>query len=819
MVDKNNPDVRFEEELGVHHSTEEINVDEASQNFGFQVETETVFKRLAEDIYRGREAGIREPLTNAVTSVIRATNEGYLDDEEEGIILIELHDRGNSQVLTLRDNGVGITKDEVDRVVTQIGKSTTRSATHLTGQFGMGFLATWMLAGGTDGGFVMHSNPRGVDEEPFKGIWDSNGFTVIDNNMDTVGGLGEDEYGVEFEIFVDQSIRKDELVEWIDRYCEWTRVPVLFRKFEEDGVVDEEYPPKNLMDKYEEIESEEGDSASDLGYSIVGNDEFRYYELEHNAFTAVCSNLVERRSGIRTGNSLDKCILMDVPIQKPWRRSDAPLKTLELRIHYETPMVVDGPHEGMFVVTDAENPDSLGNDYISRSELTTNDIVTPFPTGTRDMLQDDTGFIEWLNEKFYEMYYSDIASIIQRVDTLDEYCSLSDDEVRDFHNVMDEVSDAYTLSHQSISNIKSRTNTDFSTNFQSILSELQNSYVSVAPEGVSGVSRNENRDEKQLRDVVRDVYNTDSNVYMAHRITQESAEFVWASEANHYVVRVASKNQDKYKDSLGWKELSSLDFESDLEMDDSTRMKFTEDATQISDERVNVHIDSYSNTIATTAGELKETVSATETIGTGDNEYKLEKLIIFQRTGHNISDNEQMVSDNIGTVSVGKDVYEYLKDTENVWTADYALDYELTVPTSDGTVYTLTEESVDDEVVIHIVDEETANDFRDENVMSSVQNWLREEVDGTPDGAKYMPITPFEFQFGNVNITYWKHCTIQTQVNENMTRGVVPANSDVELYAKAVLDTETQATKALETVGANWTEGGKELLESLGHLD
>jgi hypothetical protein len=818
MEENDNSEVRFEEELGVHHSPEQIDTNEVSRKFDFEVETETVFKRLAEDIYKGREAGIREPLTNAVTSVIRSANEGYLEDREEGIIVIELYDNGNSLTLTLRDNGVGITEDEVDKVVTQIGKSTTRSSTHLTGQFGMGFLATWMLAGGSDGGFIMSSNPRGVEQGPFKGIWDSNGFSKVDGDMNTVGGLDEDEYGVEFEIFVDQSIDKESLVGWIDKYAEWTRVPVLFREHEDGEVTDEEYPPKNLLDKYEEIESDEGDSASDMGYQVYGGDELTYYDIEHDAFTAVCSNLTNRHSGITRSKSLDRCVLMDVPIQTPWNsRHDLPLSTLEVRINYETPVVVDGPHEGMFVVTDAENPDSLGSNYLSRSKLTENDVVTPFPTGTRDMLQDDTGFVEWLTEKFYKIHYTNIASIVQEVDTIDQYCSLTDDEVEDFHNILDEISDSYNFTSTSVSTVKSRARTDFDPEFEKILPNLHGISVSIAPEGRSGVSKKENRDSKSVRDIVRDTWGTDKEVYMAHRVTQEPAEFVWTSEMEHYVVRLASSNQGLYKDTLGWKELNSLEFDSDLEISDSDRKKFTDNSTNVSDERVNIHVgSSYSNTVAVTAGTLKQKLQDRESIGSGEDKYLIHKVILFQRGGHNISDNKDMVGMNIGTASVGSEVYDYLKDCDRVWTADFALNHQLTVPASNGTEYNLREENLGDEAVVHIVDKETTQDFREPDIMDSVQSWLRSNTPA-PDEAFYVPLTPFEYQFGNVEITYWKDYEIQTQ-REGRSRKNVPADSDVELYAKAVIESDGGEVEALKTVGANWTDGGKELLQSLGYL-
>lgn len=794
--------VRFDEEMGVHHTRPRLETEEVDGSFDFEVETEAVFKRLAEDIYKGKEAGVREPLTNSVTSVIRASTEGYLENKDEGIIVFNLYDDGESLKLTMRDNGVGLTREEIDRVVTQIGKSTTRTQTNLTGQFGMGFLATWMLAGGTDGGFIMHSNPRGVDEGPFTGIWDSNGFSEV-SGLETISSLGDDDYGVLFEIFIDQNITREELENWIDSYSEWTRVPVLFRKHNDDGtVVDEEYPDKSILDKYEAIQN--GTDPEEFGTILYRDAELNHYTFEHDAFTAVNSNL---RS---SDSSLNKLILMDVPISMNWRISRKfPLNTIEIRLNYETPIVVDGPHQGKFVASKNEAK-NLGSDFISVETLTTEDVVTPHPTGTRDMVNDDTGFMEWLGEKFYDQYYEDIAGILQNIDTLAEYCDLSDDDREFFHEVLREVNDTYHLNQRSLKNIESRTKTTFDSDFAEVIPELHNSHVSVAPEGHKGVSRKDNRESIRLRNLIPKTHNTNKSVYMGHRITQDKAEFVWTAEGDHYVVQVNSGRQDVFNDVLGWKSLSDIDYETDLEMSDAERNKFTEDNTEPKDERVTLHLGSYSNTKSMTAKELMSKVQNKDIIvDDNDESYVLEKLIIFKRNGHNISDNDSIVGSVIGTVSLSNEVYEYIKGTENTWTAEEALDKEMILPASDGEYYNIHKE-LDENIVTHVMDESTIEKFRDEDVMESVQEWVRAR-DETPDDCVYLPVTRFEKQFASME-RHWRDWSIETEYNHSSYHRV-SVSTDVELYAEAVIDNDDPVVDALKTVGADWENGGKEIVE------
>lgn len=816
--DKDDSSLRFDDEMGVHHAGDGIENTEVERQYEFEVETEPVFKRLAEDIYQGREAGIREPLTNSVTSIIRATEEGYIENADEGIIVLELYDEGNVGRLTLRDNGVGITREELDKVVTQIGKSTSRSAEELTGKFGMGFLATWMLAGGTDGGFGMYSNPRGVEEGPFFGFWDNSGFSEMEPPESSVAGLSENEHGVQFEIFLDQSISTEDVVSWIDKYSEWTRVPVLFRHHTEDGVEDEEYPSKRLMDKYEDIQN--GTDPEDLDYDISG-DELEYYKVETDAFTAINSNLEEvDDSSSRVFNysrSFNNCILMDVPIKPDWRvDSSFPLESFEIRLNYETPVVVDGPHKGCFVITGDKDPESLGDDYIPYESLTTEDVVTPFPTGTRDYLQDDMGFVEWLSEKIYKMYYEDIAENVRNISTMDEYCELSDEEVADFHEVMKEICDSYNIRSKSdVETVEDLALTSFDPEFKQALPILDNRSVSLAPKGDKGVSRQQNRSNIKARKIVRETYNNDDKrVFMAHRITQERAEFVWEAENRHYVVRIASGNQQDFKDLFGWEELGDLDFEEDLEMSDEDRLEFTDNSQSVSEKRVTLHIGNYSTTKKMTAKTLKENIKNRETItDNNDKDHQMKQLILFHRTEDNISYHKDIVGESIASVSVGTEVYDYLNDVPNVWTADI-IEEGITVTISNGSEIELPEGNFPENSVYHVVDEETAKSFRQTEVMTDIQDWIRNNTDAADD-AVYVPITPVEKNFGGISIGY-RTWSIDTQGSENGSyRRNISLNSEVELYVRAIIDENTPAYEALKTIQAGWSDGGKELVDEL----
>jgi len=810
--------IRFETELGEHQIGDKLDSEHIKNNYNFEVESETVFKRLANDIYNGKKASIREPLTNGITAIFRAIEDGYMEDASEGIILFELYESNDDRRLKIRDNGVGMTRDEIDTIISVIGTSTSRSSSNLTGKFGMGFLATWMLAGGVEGGFIMHTNPRGVEEGPISGIWNSNSYSEYDTEILT-GGLKEDEYGTEFDIMISPDIDTDDVVNWIYEYSTWSRIPVLFRHYTDDGVTDEEFTPTNIIDKYEDIENGDGDKHSDV--TVQSSNELQYYTIESEHFTAVNSNLREKSDQMMYHSYISNVILLDVPIDNIGalgNNKNFPLNSLEIRINSETPVVVEGPHEGKYIVSESESK-NLGDEYISENLLTVNDIVTPSPTGTRDMLQDTEEFTEWLADKFYKIHYEHISGSIKNITSIDDYCNLSSEERNIFHDTLKEISDSsYRIHAQDISKIESRTNIKFDKELGDMLPLLHSGELSVAPEGETGISKMSNRENEPIDELLLETRNSNSNVYMGHRITQEKAEFIWAADNDHYVARVNKKEQEKYEKYFGWKSLSDIDYETSLKMSDEKRDEFVNPDVSVEDEDIKVHISSYSTIRNVKVSKIKETVKNKSTIRFDEEqntEYEICKLIIFKKGKTSISQHKDIVDDLIATTSVSSDVYDYLIDTPNVWGAEEAINKTIEIPASDGNKYNI-RNKLPDNVVTHIVNEDTLKDFRKSDYIKNIGGYIKRH-NKTPNDAVYLPMSRFEYQFGNMNRDRSKYSNrdylnISTQeLKDNSVWSI--DTTDVKLYLDAFVDEETPKVTALKTVKTNWDEGGKEIIE------
>lgn len=122
----------------------------------FQIYLPGLLKVLAESLYSTKKVAIRELIQNAHDSCIRRQVEGR-DPNYEPRINITVD--SEARTVTIQDNGSGLTAEGVRTYLSTIGRSYTRQlgenlsilspeqASQLIGQFGMGFLSAFLVAG------------------------------------------------------------------------------------------------------------------------------------------------------------------------------------------------------------------------------------------------------------------------------------------------------------------------------------------------------------------------------------------------------------------------------------------------------------------------------------------------------------------------------------------------------------------------------------------------------------------------------------------------------------------------------------------------
>ena len=120
-----------------------------------QIHTENIFPIIKKAVYSGHEVFLRELISNGVDAIAKrrmAALAGDCSEAAEGKINIRI-DR-EAKTLTISDNGIGMTADEVKRYINQVAFSSAeeflekykREGDAIIGHFGLGFYSSFMVA-------------------------------------------------------------------------------------------------------------------------------------------------------------------------------------------------------------------------------------------------------------------------------------------------------------------------------------------------------------------------------------------------------------------------------------------------------------------------------------------------------------------------------------------------------------------------------------------------------------------------------------------------------------------------------------------------
>ncbi|SNS43013.1 molecular chaperone HtpG [Rhodococcoides kyotonense] len=128
----------------------------------FQAETRQLLDLMVHSIYSNKDSFLRELISNASDALDKLRLESYRDkdlDVDVSDLHIELDIDKEVRTLTIRDNGIGMSRDEVIDLIGTLAKSGTAevrkklkeakdaaASEELIGQFGIGFYSTFMVA-------------------------------------------------------------------------------------------------------------------------------------------------------------------------------------------------------------------------------------------------------------------------------------------------------------------------------------------------------------------------------------------------------------------------------------------------------------------------------------------------------------------------------------------------------------------------------------------------------------------------------------------------------------------------------------------------
>lgn len=199
---------------------------------GISVQTEHIFPVIKKWLYSEKDIFLREIVSNAadaVTKLRRLSSLGKYEDNGEVYRIDVILDK-DAGTLTVSDNGIGMTEEEVDRYICQIALSGAldfiqkyegeNQSSGIIGHFGLGFYSAFMVSetvelqtkSYTDAPAVHWTCSDAGDYEISAGERKEHGTTVIMHISDE-----EKEY-----------LNADKLKEVLEKYCSFMPVEIYF---------------------------------------------------------------------------------------------------------------------------------------------------------------------------------------------------------------------------------------------------------------------------------------------------------------------------------------------------------------------------------------------------------------------------------------------------------------------------------------------------------------------------------------------------------------------------------------------------------------
>ncbi len=227
-----------------------------AQTHTFQADTKRLLHLMVHSLYTDKEIFLRELISNASDALDKMRIEALRQPElsKDGETLeIRIDTDPQARTLSIQDNGIGMSRDEVVSHIGTIAKSGTRelmeklkenadgdSASELIGQFGVGFYAAFMVASKV----TVITRRAGEDTAT---RWESAGegeYTLEDTQRDTYGTTvtldllpADSEGGL--EDFTDQWV----LTRIVKRYSDFVTFPIMLKVEREEAAKDEQGLP------------------------------------------------------------------------------------------------------------------------------------------------------------------------------------------------------------------------------------------------------------------------------------------------------------------------------------------------------------------------------------------------------------------------------------------------------------------------------------------------------------------------------------------------------------------------------------------------
>jgi len=232
-----------------------VTVDTKKETLGFQTEVKHLLHLMIHSLYSNKEIFLRELISNASDAADKLRFEALSNDglyEGDSELKIRLEFDKDLRTITIKDNGIGMTRAEVQEHIGTIAKSGTKQFfealtgeqakdSELIGQFGVGFYSAFIVADK-----VTLTTRKAGSEQSAGTRWESAGEGDY-----TIEAVEKVQHGTEIVLHL-----KEAEGEFLDGY----RIRSIVRKFS-DHISLPIVMDKEVMPTMDDEETEEGETA------------------------------------------------------------------------------------------------------------------------------------------------------------------------------------------------------------------------------------------------------------------------------------------------------------------------------------------------------------------------------------------------------------------------------------------------------------------------------------------------------------------------------------------------------------------------------
>lgn len=216
-----------------------MTVNARPEKLNFQAEVKQLLHLVVHSLYSNKEIFLRELISNSSDAADKLRFEALSDPallESDADLKINISFDEKAKTITISDNGIGMSRDEVIENLGTIAKSGTREFlsqlsgdqkkdAHLIGQFGVGFYSAFIVADKV----TVISRRAGLTAE--HGVhWESDGTGEY-----TIENIEKNSRGTDVILHIRES-EQDFLNDWrlrniITKYSDHISLPIMMRKF------------------------------------------------------------------------------------------------------------------------------------------------------------------------------------------------------------------------------------------------------------------------------------------------------------------------------------------------------------------------------------------------------------------------------------------------------------------------------------------------------------------------------------------------------------------------------------------------------------